>query len=110
MKKKAFFQRLLILDSVLLTTVSPIQTEVTFLFLCVYFQLNWGGEVPEEYYLSNQTIVKKENMKKVTVGRGSAYEHTIDIRVCGSILRFVVKEITAHDLNISLQLLLYYIK
>jgi len=34
--------------------------------------IHQGGDVPEKYYLSNQTEESKEGMERVVVGRGSS--------------------------------------
>ena len=59
------------------------------LFLSSSFmsQLSWGGTVPESYYLMNQTTSKKEDMNKVTIGRGSVHCLEVEVTRTGSSIR-----------------------
>ena len=54
--------------------------------------------MPESYYLTNQTSTKKENMSRLTVGRGSVHEHKIHVQISGSVIRFVNKESNSEQL------------
>ena len=46
--------------------------------------------MPERYYLKNQTNTRKEDMNKVTVGRGSIHEHEIHVETKGVSIRYSI--------------------
>ena len=50
-------------------------------------QINPGGDIPEEYYLSNLMESNKEEMERVVVGRGSSHLISHHVDTPGSILR-----------------------
>ena len=51
--------------------------------------VNPGGDIPEEYYLSNLMEKGKEDMKRVVVGQGSTHLVTHSVTTPGTILRLV---------------------
>ena len=52
-------------------------------------QLRWGGDVPEEYFMSNIIESKKADMESATVGRGSTFQLELDVELSGTAIRFV---------------------
>ena len=56
-------------------------------FLIFPPQINWGGDVPEKYFMSNRLELKKEDMEKVLVKRGSTFHLEVDVEVIGTAIR-----------------------
>ena len=52
-------------------------------------QINPGGDIPEESYLSNLMESNKEEMERVVVGRGSSHLISHHVDTPGSILRYI---------------------
>lgn len=50
-------------------------------------QLNWGGDIPEELFLTNLTETSKEDMEKVLVGRGSTHRVEVEVEEPGTVIR-----------------------
>ena len=50
-------------------------------------QINPGCDVPEKYYLTNQTETSREEMERVVVGRGSSHEVEYQVDCAGTVLR-----------------------
>jgi len=53
------------------------------------FQINHGGDVPEEYYLTNISEAKKEEMKKVVVGARTAHRVVCEVPQPQSVLKWM---------------------
>ena len=56
---------------------------------CILLQLNWGGDVPEEYFMSNIMENKKGDMETSIVGRGSTFQLEVEIELPGTAIRFM---------------------
>ena len=57
--------------------------------LFLNMQINPGGDIPEEYYLSNLMESSKKEMERVVVGRRSSYLISYHVDAPGSKLRYI---------------------
>ena len=62
-----------------------------------------GRDVPPKYYLTNQTETSKEQMDRVTVGRGSAHKASSVVEEAGSTLQWEFFS-TDYDVSFSMYL------
>ena len=51
-------------------------------------QINPGGDIPHEYYLTNLTVHKKENMERTVIGRGRVHLVTVEVTSAQSLLKW----------------------
>ena len=58
-------------------------------YLSLSLQINPGGEIPETYYLTNQTEASREEMERVVVRRGSSHEVEYQVDLPRSVLKYV---------------------
>ena len=52
------------------------------------FKINWGGEVPKSYYMTNTKPVPKKNMESANISAGGKKLIAFEITRIHSILRF----------------------
>ena len=64
-------------------------------------QLNPGGDVPPEYYLTNQTETDRQEMDRVVVGRGGSCELEYEVAAEGSLVRWEFVS-TSYDISFGL--------
>ena len=57
-------------------------------FVILTCQINHGGDIPKEYYMTNLTETSKEDMERVVVGRGSAHKVTLEVDKSGSVIQW----------------------
>ena len=49
-------------------------------------QLNWGGQVPDQYYMTN-TLKDKEDLKQTNVKSGATLDVDVEVDVIGTTIR-----------------------
>lgn len=71
--------------------------------LTIVIQINHGCDVPQEYYFTNLTEKRRDDMDRVTVGRGRCHELVYEVTQEGSILQweFITSE---HNIGFGISL------
>ena len=52
----------------------------------VLHQINWGGDIPEKYFLSN-LMETKGDMEKTTVKMMSTFQVEVEVDIPGTVIR-----------------------
>ena len=52
-----------------------------------FCQINWGGDIPEKYFLKNLTETKKEEMETTIVKVMSTFQVEVEVDIPGTVIR-----------------------
>lgn len=57
--------------------------------VCLFaVQINQGGDIPEQYYMTNLTETSREEMERVVIGRGSTHKVTLQVDKSSSVIQW----------------------